>query len=72
MRRREFISLIGGAAASPLAARAQQTPPVIGFLSSDTPDLFERRLSAFRKGLNESGYEEGRNVAFEYRFSEQH
>jgi putative tryptophan/tyrosine transport system substrate-binding protein len=72
MQRREFIALIGGAASSPLAARAQQTLPVIGFLSSDTPDLRERRLSAFRKGLNESGYEEGRNVALEYRFSEQH
>lgn len=75
MRRRDFITLFGGAAAGwPLVSRAQQAPgyPVIGFLSSDAPDLRERRFRAFRQGLSELGYSEGRNVAFEYRFSEEH
>jgi putative ABC transport system substrate-binding protein len=75
MRRREFLGVLGIAtAACPIVARAQQAPghPVIGFLSSDAPDLRERRFSAFRQGLNESGYIEGRNVAFENRFSEEH
>jgi putative ABC transport system substrate-binding protein len=75
MRRREFITFFGSAAAAwPLVARAQQAPgyPVVGFLSSDAPAPRERRFSAFRQGLSEVGYSEGRNVAFEYRFSEEH
>jgi putative tryptophan/tyrosine transport system substrate-binding protein len=75
MRRREFITFLGSAAAAwPLVAKGQQGPgyPVIGFLSSDAPDLRERRFSAFRQGLSEGGYNEGRNAGFEYRFSEEH
>jgi putative ABC transport system substrate-binding protein len=74
MHRREFVSLIGGIVALlPGVARAQQTAmPVIGFLGSETLDAWTGRLAAFRQGLNEAGFAEGRNVKIEYRWAEGH
>jgi len=72
MRRREFITLVGGVAVSwPLVARAQQSPlPIIGFLHPESVETRREQLAAFHAGLAETGYIEGRNVAIEYRWAE--
>ena len=72
LKRREFITLLSGAAAWPFAAWAQQQPtmPVIGFLDTRSPQAISERLNAYRQGLKEAGYIEGENVAIVYRFAE--
>ena len=73
LRRREFITLLGGAAVAwPLAARAQQRTPVIGLLSVRSPATDAPLITVIRQGLNETGFVEGRNIAIEYRAAEGH
>jgi putative ABC transport system substrate-binding protein len=73
MRRRQFIGLLGGSlAAWPCAAQAQSAIPVIGFLGSDSADLYADRLRALCEGLKQTGYVEGQSVAVEYRWAEGH
>jgi putative ABC transport system substrate-binding protein len=72
VRRRAFITLLGGTAAWPAVARAQQLlPQVIGFLEIRSPETITERLRAFRQGLKDTGYVEGENVAIDYRWAEQ-
>lgn len=70
MRRREFITMLGGVAAIPLAARGQQTVPTVGYLHSASADFVADETAAFRRGLQEAGYVAGQNVEIEYRWAE--
>jgi putative ABC transport system substrate-binding protein len=70
MRRRQFLGVVGGVAAWPFAASSQPTMPVVGYLGAETPERSGIRLSAFRQGLSEMGFEEGRNLIIEYRWAE--
>jgi hypothetical protein len=73
MRRREFITLIGGATAWPLSSRAQQqTMPLVGFLNAQTAAGFTHLVAAFKQGLNENGFVEGQNVTIEYKWADRH
>jgi putative ABC transport system substrate-binding protein len=73
MKRREFITLIGGAAAWPMAVRAQQgAMPIVGFVTNRSAEASVRQAAAFRKGINETGYVEGQNVTVEYHWLEGH
>jgi putative ABC transport system substrate-binding protein len=69
MRRREFITLLGGAATWPLAARAQQVSPAVGFLHPSSPEAFPHIVEGFRRGLGDTGFVEGQNVTIEYRWA---
>src|SRR3979409_1835684 len=71
MRRRDFITVLGGAVVCPVVARAQQAPmPVVGFLHSGAPGPYAGRMAAFRRGLGDTGFVEGQDVVIEYRWAE--
>src|SRR5262249_51092392 len=70
MQRREFISVLGGAAMLPVAARAQQAVPVVGFLRGTSAAVSQRFAASFRQGLKETGFIEGQNVVIEYRYAD--
>ena len=70
MKRRQFITLLGGVATWPVMARAQRSSPVIGFLSNLSPDPILRPLAAFRRALQEAGYIEGQNIVIEFRWND--